>query len=126
MTRPVLRLAPSLLVASLLASSAYAADPPAGSAEELIQHFGLEQSATAVSERPGWRKPRRILVGGLAAQLAPALNSGSAPSARALKPDTRGAHLLESSDPHRRAFESVQPCPVLPSMLTCNIRRRPP
>lgn len=75
MIRPVLRLAPSFLAASLLTCIAYAADPPAGSAEELIQHFGLEQSSAPVRERPGWRKPRRILVGGLAAQAAPALKS---------------------------------------------------
>ena len=30
----------------------------------VIEHFGLEQAATPVSERPGWRKPKRILVTG--------------------------------------------------------------
>ena len=49
-----------------------AADAPAG----VIEHYGLEQAATPVSERPGWRKPKRILVGtfvpGLAEALQPA------------------------------------------------------
>jgi hypothetical protein len=38
--------------------SAEAADAPAG----VIEHYGLEQAATPVSERAGWRKPKRILV----------------------------------------------------------------
>lgn len=63
------------LFAVLFASGADTADAPAGPVEELIQHFGLEQSSTAAKERPGWRKPRRILVGGPAAQAAPALKS---------------------------------------------------
>jgi phosphoglycerate dehydrogenase-like enzyme len=38
--------------------SAEAADAPAG----VIEHYGLEQAAAPVSERAGWRKPKRILV----------------------------------------------------------------
>lgn len=75
MIRSVRRFVPSLLVASLLTYVADAADTAAGSAEELIQQFGLEQSSTPANERPGWRKPRRILIGGLAAPAAPALKS---------------------------------------------------
>jgi phosphoglycerate dehydrogenase-like enzyme len=37
----------------------------AGAAESVIEHYGLEQAATPVRERPGWQKPKRILVGGL-------------------------------------------------------------
>lgn len=37
----------------------------AAPAESVIEHYGLEQSATPVKERAGWRKPKRILVGGL-------------------------------------------------------------
>ena len=44
--------------------SASAADAPPAGAAGVIEHFGLEQSATPVSERPGWRKPKRILVTG--------------------------------------------------------------
>lgn len=65
----------AVLFAVLFASGAHTADAPSGPVEELIQHFGLEQSSTAAKERPGWRKPRRILVGGPAAQAAPALKS---------------------------------------------------
>jgi phosphoglycerate dehydrogenase-like enzyme len=57
------------LLAVLGAVSAEAADAPAG----VIEHYGLEQAATPVSERSGWRKPKRILVGtfipGIAEQL---------------------------------------------------------
>jgi len=33
---------------------------------DLIQRFGLVEAATPVSAHPGWRKPRRIVVGGMA------------------------------------------------------------
>jgi phosphoglycerate dehydrogenase-like enzyme len=33
----------------------------------LIARYGLEESATPVRDHPGWRKPRRMLVGGMAA-----------------------------------------------------------
>ncbi len=45
----------------------------AGAAESVIEHYSLEQAATPVSERPGWRKPKRILVGGMAATIGDAL-----------------------------------------------------
>jgi phosphoglycerate dehydrogenase-like enzyme len=48
----------------LVAGSAVAQEQPGSSAAGVIEHFGLEQAATPVSERPGWRKPKRILVTG--------------------------------------------------------------
>ena len=50
-----------------------AADAPAG----VIEHYGLEQAATPVSERPGWRKPKRILVGSCIPGIAEALQSAA-------------------------------------------------
>jgi phosphoglycerate dehydrogenase-like enzyme len=47
------------------------------SASSVIQHYGLEQAQTPVKERKGWRKPKRILVGGFAAQMGPALQSAA-------------------------------------------------
>ncbi|HKU13905.1 MAG TPA: D-2-hydroxyacid dehydrogenase [Steroidobacteraceae bacterium] len=46
----------------LFAAGAGAAEQPASGAAAVIEQFGLEQAATPVSERPGWRKPQRILV----------------------------------------------------------------
>jgi phosphoglycerate dehydrogenase-like enzyme len=62
------------LVAAL---SALLAAGVAGAAESVIEHYGLEQAATPVSERPGWRKPKRILVGGQIAGVAQALQSSA-------------------------------------------------
>lgn len=75
MIKPVLCVLSSVLLIACIHSCAGAAAAPADSVEELIQHFGLAQSSTPAKERPGWRKPRRILVGGLAAQAVPALKS---------------------------------------------------
>jgi phosphoglycerate dehydrogenase-like enzyme len=47
------------------------------SASSVIQHYGLEQSGTPVKERKGWRKPKRILIGGFASQMGPALQSAA-------------------------------------------------
>ncbi|MBL8268236.1 D-2-hydroxyacid dehydrogenase [Steroidobacter sp.] len=41
------------------------------SAANLIEHYGLEQAETAVKDRKGYRKPKRILVGGVAGRLVP-------------------------------------------------------
>ena len=49
-------------VAALAAGSAGAQEQPNSSAAQVIEHFGLEQAATPVSERPGWRKPKRVLI----------------------------------------------------------------
>jgi phosphoglycerate dehydrogenase-like enzyme len=47
------------------------------STQGVIQHYGLEQAETPVKERKGWRKPKRILVGGFASQMAPVLQSAA-------------------------------------------------
>jgi phosphoglycerate dehydrogenase-like enzyme len=47
------------------------------SASGVIQHYGLEQSDGPVKERKGWRAPKRIIVGGFAAQMGPALQSAA-------------------------------------------------
>lgn len=59
-----------LLAASTLA---FAADTPP--AAPVVEHYGLEQSATPVRERADWRKPKRILVGGWIPQLAQTLQA---------------------------------------------------
>jgi phosphoglycerate dehydrogenase-like enzyme len=43
----------------------------------LIERLGLVESETPVRERPGWRKPQRILVWNLAPQLAPSLQAAA-------------------------------------------------
>ena len=55
-------------VAVLVTGSAAAQQQPA-SAAAVIEQYGLEQAATPVSERPGWRKPQRILVGSAFAEV---------------------------------------------------------
>jgi phosphoglycerate dehydrogenase-like enzyme len=37
------------------------------SGRELIERYDLQESATAVREHPGWRKPRKMIVGGMGA-----------------------------------------------------------
>jgi phosphoglycerate dehydrogenase-like enzyme len=49
-------------VAVLAAGGAAAQEPASAPAAGVIEHYGLEQAATPVSERAGWRKPKRILV----------------------------------------------------------------
>jgi phosphoglycerate dehydrogenase-like enzyme len=61
---------------SLVASTAIAADDPS-SATRVIEHYGLEQAQAPVKEHPGWRKPKRILVGGLATQIVPQLQASA-------------------------------------------------
>lgn len=56
----------------LLAASADAAET---SAATIIERYGLEQDDAAVKERKGWRKPKRILVGGFASKTGPLLQS---------------------------------------------------
>lgn len=74
MIKTVLGTLSSVLLAASISSPADAA-APTSSAEELIEYFGLEQSPTPAKERPGWRKPKRILVGGFAIPAVPALKS---------------------------------------------------
>src|ERR1044071_3906525 len=50
-------------MAVVAAQGAWAQEPPAAAAG-VIEHFGLQQAEKPVSERPGWRKPKRILVVG--------------------------------------------------------------
>ncbi len=42
---------------------------------EIIARLGLEESAIPVSERPGWRKPERVLVRAIRPEVLPALQS---------------------------------------------------
>ena len=62
------RLARSIVAMSSLAviSCVWGADP---SAEAIIERYQLEQADTPVKDRPGWRKPARIVVGGFVAQM---------------------------------------------------------
>jgi phosphoglycerate dehydrogenase-like enzyme len=58
-----------LLAAVVSTSSARSADGSAGAAANVIERYGLEQGETPVRERAGWRKPKRVLVGGWIPQL---------------------------------------------------------
>lgn len=58
--------------AALASFDATAAD---SSPVAVIRQYGLEQAATPVKERNGWRKPKRIVLGGFAAGMGPALQS---------------------------------------------------
>jgi phosphoglycerate dehydrogenase-like enzyme len=60
-------------VAALACASATAQEPASSAATGVIEHYGLEQGATPVSERPGWRKPKRVLVGGFIPGIVEAL-----------------------------------------------------
>jgi len=64
----------SFFVLALLASVAGAADAPPA---PVIDRYGLEQGATPVKERAGWRKPKRILVGGFIPQIAEQLQASA-------------------------------------------------
>jgi phosphoglycerate dehydrogenase-like enzyme len=88
-------LAPVLLISASLGIPTAAADAPAGgnpATAALIERLGLVESATPVRERPGWRKPQRILVWNLAPQLAASLQA-AAP----------GVELLLAKDPAEAA-----------------------
>jgi phosphoglycerate dehydrogenase-like enzyme len=62
----------SAFLTVLLAAPAGAAE---NSADKVIEHYGLQQGDSPVKERKGWRKPKRILIGGFASQLGPQLQS---------------------------------------------------
>jgi len=88
-------LVPVLLISAWLGIPTAAADAPAGAnpaTEALIKRLGLVESATPVRDRPGWRKPQRILVWNLAPQLAASLQA-AAP----------GVELLLAKDPAEAA-----------------------
>lgn len=61
----------ALALASL---TVHAAD---NAASGVIQHYGLQQADAPVKERKGWRKPKRILIGGFASEIGPALQSAA-------------------------------------------------
>jgi phosphoglycerate dehydrogenase-like enzyme len=63
--------------ACALALTSLHVDAAENSASSVIQHYGLEQAETAVKERKGWHKPKRILVGGFASQMGPAFQSAA-------------------------------------------------
>jgi phosphoglycerate dehydrogenase-like enzyme len=95
-------LAQVLLIAAWVGIPTAAADA-AGSADPataaLIERLGLVESATPVRERPGWRKPQRILVWNLAPQLAASLQA-AAPGVELLlaKDPTEAAALAKDAD----------------------------
>lgn len=67
-----------LAAAAVLAvGSAAAQEQPGSAAAGVIEHYGLEQAATPISERAGWRKPKRILVGSFVPGIAEALQSAA-------------------------------------------------
>lgn len=75
---------PALLVllafGALSSSSAGADDAAPATAETtraLVARLGLEESATPVRERAGWRRPRRILVWNLEPRLLPAIEAAA-------------------------------------------------
>jgi phosphoglycerate dehydrogenase-like enzyme len=47
------------------------------SAANVIEHYGLQEADAAVKERKGWRKPKRILVGGMASRFGAELQSAA-------------------------------------------------
>lgn len=64
-----------LFAALFVAVQVHAAD--GGAPAAVIERYGLEEAATPVREHPGWRKPQRILVTGMGAQLAPQLREAA-------------------------------------------------
>lgn len=70
----------ALLLCAWLGIPTAAADAPASvdsATVALIERLGLVESATPVRERPGWRKPQRILVWNLSPQLAASLQAAA-------------------------------------------------
>jgi phosphoglycerate dehydrogenase-like enzyme len=76
------------LVLALCTAGAVADEGGSPPVDVLIQRLGLEQSATPVRERAGWRAPRKVLVWNVAPQALPALQA-AAP----------GVDLLLAKDP---------------------------
>ena len=68
--------------------TALAAEIPGGKVEQVIENFGLEQAATPVSQRAGWRKPKRVLVYELVPGLTSALRA-AAPEVEIVAADRR-------------------------------------
>jgi phosphoglycerate dehydrogenase-like enzyme len=65
-----------LIITAVLACGPVRAAEPVGAAA-VVERYGLIEGATPVRERPGWRKPKRILLGGFAAQIGPALQAAA-------------------------------------------------
>ena len=79
----------------LIAGSGHAPAAESSKAEQVIENFGLEQAATPVSQRAGWRKPKRILV----YEIVPRLVS----SLRAVAPEVE----FVLADPRQFAQQAV-------------------
>jgi phosphoglycerate dehydrogenase-like enzyme len=95
-------LAQVLLISAWLGIPTAAADAAASvdpATAALIERLGLVESAAPVRERPGWRKPQRILVWNLAPQLAASLQA-AAPGVELLlaKDSTEAAALAKDAD----------------------------
>jgi phosphoglycerate dehydrogenase-like enzyme len=91
-----------LLSLSLPAQRAAAVEPaPAESPRvaELVQRLGLEESATPVRERPGWSRPRKVLVWNLQPDAVPQLQA-AAPGVELLlaKDAAEAARLAPQAD----------------------------
>jgi phosphoglycerate dehydrogenase-like enzyme len=67
----------SFVLACLFFACAAAQGADSTAKSGVVAQYGLEESATPVRERKGWRKPKRILIGGMAAQAAPRIASMS-------------------------------------------------
>jgi len=62
-------------LATLAADDVSQGTPPAAAA--LVDRLGLEESPTPVRERPGWQRPRRILVWDVPSQYVPSLQAAA-------------------------------------------------
>lgn len=60
-------------LAGVCLSVVLSASAAENSASAVIEHYGLQEADAPVKDRKGWRKPKRILVGGFAARLGPEL-----------------------------------------------------
>lgn len=63
--------------ACLLALAAGNGNAAENSASGLIEHYGLRQSDAPSKDRKDWRKIKRVLLGGFAAQMGPVLQSAA-------------------------------------------------
>jgi phosphoglycerate dehydrogenase-like enzyme len=61
-----MRLIGGFVLLALVCINASAAEKSL-SGRELIERYGLQESATPAREHPGWRKPRKMIVGGMGA-----------------------------------------------------------
>jgi phosphoglycerate dehydrogenase-like enzyme len=88
----------STLMLQLALSSAHAAPEAAAVASaDVIQHYGLEQEATPVKERAGWRKPKRVLVVAFTPQIEQTLQS--------VAPDVQVVLTTSAADAVKKAVD---------------------